>query len=82
MAPQNNYEIQVVLSQPDKNNPSNTLSYTYVFTMNAPSGNFEMGKSYNVKLTIYGLQEIKVTTSLAPWENGGNISITPEDEVQ
>ena len=82
VAPQTSYKILVKLSQPDKNDPSNILSYTYVFTMNPPSNTFEMGKSYNVKLTIYGLQEIQVTTSLAPWEDAGDIEITPEDEVQ
>lgn len=80
VAPQDKYEIEVKLQQPDRNDPSNILSYTYVFTMANPSG-FEMGKSYNVKLTIYGLQEIDVTTSLEPWEDGGSITITPEDEV-
>lgn len=80
VAPQDKYEIEVKLQQPDKNDPSNILSYTYKFSMNREGG-FEMGKSYNVKLTIYGLQEIDVTTVLTPWEDGGDINITPEDEV-
>lgn len=36
---------------------------------------FEAGKSYNVIITIYGFERIVVTTTLAPWEDGGEINI-------
>lgn len=36
---------------------------------------FEAGKSYKVTITVYGLEEIVVTATLQPWENGGSIDI-------
>lgn len=36
---------------------------------------FEPGKSYKVTITVYGLQEIEVTTTLVPWADGGSIDI-------
>lgn len=45
-----------------------------------PNAAFEAGKSYNVKLTIWGLSEIKITTELQKWEFGGNIDLPIEDE--
>lgn len=36
---------------------------------------FEPGKSYKVTITVYGLEEIKVTATLVPWVYGGSIDI-------
>lgn len=36
------------------------------------------GYSYNVKMIVYGIQEIKVYTELVKWQDGGNISIDPD----
>lgn len=36
---------------------------------------FEPGKSYKVTITVYGLEEIKVTATLVPWVDGGSIDI-------
>ena len=36
---------------------------------------FEPGKSYKVTITVYGLEEIKVTVTLVPWVDGGSIDI-------
>lgn len=36
---------------------------------------FEPGKSYKVTITVYGLEEIEVTATLVPWQNGGSIDI-------
>lgn len=36
---------------------------------------FEAGHSYNVKITIYGLEEIQVSAELEPWINGGEIEL-------
>jgi hypothetical protein len=41
---------------------------------------FLPGHSYNVLVTISGLKEIQVTTTLEPWIDGGTISINPEDQ--
>lgn len=41
---------------------------------------FKAGYSYNVNITVYGLSEIKINTTLTPWEDGGNIDMNPEDD--
>lgn len=49
-------------------------------TVNQEKG-FEPGYSYNVTITVYGLSEIQITTTLIPWKDGGNIEMNPEDET-
>ena len=39
----------------------------------------ELGKSYNVVITVYGLSEIELTTTLEEWEDGGDIDIDTAD---
>lgn len=46
-----------------------------------PEKGFEPGYSYNVTITVYGLSEIQITTTLIPWKDGGNIEMNPEDET-
>ena len=41
---------------------------------------FKAGYSYNVNITVFGLSEIKINTTLTPWVDGGNIDMNPEDE--
>ena len=36
---------------------------------------FEPGKSYKVTITVYGLEDIRVTATLVPWVDGGSIDI-------
>ena len=36
---------------------------------------FEPGKSYKVTITVYGLEEIEVTATPVPWQDGGSIDI-------
>lgn len=59
-------------------------AYTYeadlTNTVNQGQG-FKPGYSYNVTITVYGLSEIKITTTLIPWKDGGNIEMNPEDET-
>lgn len=40
---------------------------------------FMPGASYNVYITIYGLEKIEVTAVLTAWENGGDIDADIED---
>ena len=49
-------------------------------TTDAPSP-FLPGYSYNVLLSINGLQEIVITTTLEKWGDGGTIAISPEDDM-
>ena len=92
--PADKYDITINLQQKvqvtgDKNNPVDpddfkTKDYTYTAelknTVNPDKG-FEPGYSYNVTITVYGLSEIKITTTLIPWKDGGNIEMNPEDET-
>lgn len=92
--PADKYEITINLKQKvqvkgDKNHPNEATDfqekeYKYVAdlknTVN-PNKGFEPGYSYNVTITVYGLSEIKITTTLIPWKDGGNIEMNPEDET-
>lgn len=40
---------------------------------------FEAGKNYNVNITVYGLEEIEIKASLTAWEDGGDITIDPDE---
>lgn len=91
--PADKYEITINLKQKvqvkgDKLNPQDgdfeEKPYTYTAdlknTVNPEKG-FEPGYSYNVTITVYGLSEIVITTTLTPWKDGGNIEMNPEDET-
>lgn len=92
--PADKYEITINLEQKvqvkgDKNHPNEATDfdvkkYKYVAdlknTVN-PENGFEPGYSYNVTITVYGLSEIEITTTLTPWKDGGNIEMNPEDET-
>lgn len=92
--PADKYDITINLQQKvqvkgDKNSPVDpddfqTKDYTYTAelknTVNPEKG-FEPGYSYNVTITVYGLSEIQITTTLTPWKDGGNIEMNPEDET-
>lgn len=91
--PADKYEITINLQQKvqvkgNKATPQEddfqTKDYTYVAdlknTVNPDKG-FEPGYSYNVTITVYGLSEIQITTTLTPWKDGGNIEMNPEDET-
>lgn len=91
--PADKYEITINLKQKvqvkgDKGTPQEgdfeEKEYTYEAdlknTVNPEKG-FEPGYSYNVTITVYGLSEIVITTTLTPWKDGGNIEMNPEDET-
>ena len=42
----------------------------------------EPGCQYNVKIVIYGLEEIKVSVSLVAWEEGGEMFVDPDGDGQ
>lgn len=91
--PADKYEITINLEQKvqvkgDKNSPTPDDFQTKEYTYNAdlkntvnPEKGFEPGYSYNVTITVYGLSEIQITTTLTPWKDGGNIEMNPEDET-
>ena len=57
------------------------VTHRYPFTINL-SGNEKMvaGTSYNVRIWIYGLHEVKVytTTSIEAWKDGGDIEVNDD----
>lgn len=92
--PADKYEITINLEQKvqvkgDKNHPNEATDfdvkkYKYVADLKntvKPDKGFEPGYSYNVTITVYGLSEIQITTTLIPWKDGGNIEMNPEDET-
>lgn len=58
----------------------NLKIYAPGYTVAAPVA-FEAGKSYKVSLQVYGMTEIKVTTTLEEWGDGGNIDINPDEQL-
>lgn len=40
---------------------------------------FVAGKNYNVNITVYGLEEISIDATLTAWEDGGDITIDPDE---
>ncbi len=47
---------------------------------NAGITKFLAGNSYNVRVQVYGLSKIEVTTTLEPWVNGGHVDIDPDNQ--
>ncbi len=84
VAPAEKYEMTILLSQNVQVNEDGTAEekeFTYTTTIapqTAPA--FVKGSSYNVNITIFGLSEIKITTTLAGWETGEDIPLFPEDD--
>lgn len=86
VAPSDSYKIIVRLSQTvndsyDENNPhiiTKTFAYEDILEPKT-AGGFKAGTSYNVKISIYGLCEIKLATTLTPWDDGGSIDMNPEE---
>ena len=55
----------------------------YTTRIKAPAaGAFESGKSYKIKIVIYSLEEIVITTELKPWDDGGNVDVDPDKEME
>ncbi|MGN1262828.1 MAG: hypothetical protein ACI4TW_02230 [Prevotella sp.] len=42
---------------------------------------FEKGTSYEVVITVYGLQKIEINTTLTPWVDGGSTDVNPEEDA-
>lgn len=84
VAPADSYKIIVHLSQLkndsyDENNTNmNPREFSYEDNLST-SGGFKAGYSYKVNISVYGLCEIELATTLKAWENGGNIPLNPEE---
>ena len=84
--PADNYELTIELSQNVKiYDDGNTTQedrkkFSYNDVIKLTDDVFKAGYSYNVNITVFGLSEIKINTTLTPWEDGGNIDMNPEDD--
>ena len=89
--PADNYELTIELSQLVKTQEAyndgrtdhpaveETKTFSYNDVIKLTDDVFKAGYSYNVNITVFGLSEIKINTTLTPWEDGGNIDMNPED---
>lgn len=41
---------------------------------------FEAGYAYTITIIIYGIEEIKIDATMAPWVNGGEMTFDPDEE--
>lgn len=65
---------QDVLQKVGENKVSMPLEQKATIKMDGTK-TFEPGKSYKVTITVYGLEDIRVTATLVPWADGGSIDI-------
>lgn len=89
--PADQYELTINLSQKVKTQDAyndgenhaaeyDTKTFSYNDVIKLTDDVFKAGYSYNVNITVYGLSEIKINTTLTPWVDGGNIDMNPEDD--
>lgn len=77
---QTEYPLTIALAQKvkkhvgDPDNEDMALEQKATIKMDGTK-KFEPGKSYKVTITVYGLEEIEVTATLVPWQDGGSIDI-------
>lgn len=88
VSPETEYQIIIKLSQrvvinkqEDGTETFNTEIFQTKFplSLNEAGDPFLASHSYTVNATVFGLQDIKLTTTLEPWIDGGSVDITPED---
>ncbi len=78
----NQYYMRISVSQLVKSNHNNTSLVSKPFATIVPveikDTEFKLGYSYDVNITLYGAEEIKVNTTIAPWESGDPIPMVIE----
>ncbi len=83
VAPQNEgYVMEIELVQSVQTTASGDVSEeTFTTKTSIPlptSGAFEAGHSYNVQISVWGLEQIEVTATLTPWTSDEDIPVDPE----
>ena len=80
LVPGTEYEIVISTEQDadgsDNIDANEKGSITQIITV---ADGFVAGKNYNVNITVYGLEEIKIDATLTAWGEGGNITIDPDE---
>lgn len=74
LMPQPEYNMVVHMNQEGKNGEKHNVSLEAKLTKE-----FKAGYQYNVNITVYGLQEIKLELELAPWLEGEDIPVDDEN---
>lgn len=83
--PADTYDLTIELSQKVKiyddgsTIQEDTKKFSYNDVIRLTDDVFKAGYSYNVNITVFGLSDIKINTTLTPWEDGGDIDMNPED---
>lgn len=80
--PANSYQIKIYTSQ-EIGGLSQTATITKEIKLPETSGAvtpFDAGKIYTIAIKVYGLEKINVNATLTAWENGGSITVDPDDE--
>ena len=76
------YKMTIVLNQlmPGEQTPR---EFTMTKDVRLPEGqSFKAGSSYNVNITVWGLEQISIKASLTAWEEGGNIDLDPFNDSE
>ena len=76
------YRMTIVLNQlmPGEQTPR---EFPMTAKIKLPEGqSFKAGSSYNVNITVWGLEQISIKASLTAWEEGGNIDLDPFNDSE
>jgi hypothetical protein len=84
VAPDDEYELVIFLHQDLPNQIGSTVTDKVVYAYSSTINNTCLaGNSYNIQITLWGLTDIQITTTLTKWEQGNDgkpIELRPEDE--
>lgn len=77
------YQVEIETTQKLSDGKSTTMVHSseIVIDPSAQVGVAQVGSSYNVKITLFANQEIKVEAALEGWNNGGDIEVKPGDDL-
>lgn len=77
VAPDTEYEVNMEM----KEVKGQTYQTKSSFTIRSASG-FQAGSQYVVRLSIYGMMDIRPNVEVEPWGTGGSIILDEEDKLK
>lgn len=72
------YELLVWLSNDNGDSP---IAPQVAQVTLRESATFDAGKVYTVTIMIYGLESVEVSASLTGWQDGGTVTIDPDEDM-
>ena len=72
------YELLVWLSNDNGDSP---IAPQVAQVTLKESATFDAGKVYTVTIMIYGLESVEVSASLTGWQDGGTVTIDPDEDM-